>query len=70
MFYFILGMVFILTVQPLLDGLTALILSLFETLKSYMGVVVRKNNDKVEEYQEQTQAIGFQYVPEEEEYDV
>lgn len=70
MFYFILGMVFILIVQPLLDGLTALILSLFETLKSYMGVVIHKNNDKMEECQGQTQAIGFQYVPEEEEYDV
>lgn len=67
MFYFILGMVFILTVQPLLDSLTALILSFFEMIKSYIGVVIHNNNEKMEDYQEQTYAIGFQYTPEEEE---
>lgn len=69
MFYFILGMVFILTVQPLLDSLTALILSFFEMIKSYIGVVIHKNNVVMEELspQQETQAIGFQYIPEEEE---
>lgn len=68
MVYFILGMVFILSIQPLMDSLTSLILSFLEMIKSYIGVIIHKNNEKMGEYSpEQTNLIGFQYTPEEEE---
>ena len=61
MVYFLLGMLFIAFVQPLVDGLLALILSYFELLKSKIAVRIGKNNKKLEG---SSHAIGFQ-VPDE-----
>ncbi len=69
---FILGMIFCLVVQPLLDGFTSLILSLFEMIKSYLAITISKNNQKIQcNAPSSTHAIGFQYTGEEddEEYD-
>ena len=69
---FILGMIFCLVVQPLLDGFTSLILSLFEMIKSYLAITISKNNQKIQcNAPSSTHAIGFQYIGEEddEEYD-
>ena len=54
-------MLFIAFVQPLLDGLLALILSYFELLKSKIAVKIGNNNKKLEG---SSHVIGFQ-VPDE-----
>ena len=67
MHYFILGMVFIILVQPLLDGLTSLILSFFEMIKSYFAIKIAKSNQKIQEASaEPKYAIGFAVDVEEE----
>jgi hypothetical protein len=49
-------MLFIAFVQPLVDGLLALILSYFELLKSKIAVGIGNNNKKLEG---SSHAIGF-----------
>jgi hypothetical protein len=44
---FIIGLVFGLSIQPLLDGLTSLCLGTIEMLKSYLNVVIARNNQKI-----------------------
>ena len=44
---FILGLIFCLVLQPVLDGLTSLVLSFFEMIKSYFGRVIASNNEKI-----------------------
>jgi hypothetical protein len=56
-------MLFIAFVQPLVDGLLALILSYFELLKSKIAVGIGNNNKKLEG---SSHAIGF-HVPDQEE---
>lgn len=58
-------MLFIAFVQPLADGLLALILSYFELLKSKIAVGIGNNNKKLEG---SSHVIGFQ-VPDEPYYD-
>lgn len=65
MVYFLLGMLFIAFVQPLVDGLLALILSYFELLKSKIAVGIGNNNKKLEG---SSHVIGFQ-VPDYDEED-
>lgn len=69
MITFILGMIFVLVAQPLLDGFTSIILSFFEMIKSYMAVVINKNNQKIEGDEGSTNLIGFQYTAEEENFE-
>lgn len=66
---FILGLIFGLVIQPLLDGFTSLLLSLFETIKSYFAVKISTNNQKMAKLNDDSpkHAIGF-VVPGEEEY--
>ena len=56
MVYFLLGMLFIAFVQPLVDGLLALILSYFELLKSKIAIGIGNNNKKLEG---SSHVIGF-----------
>lgn len=60
---FILGLVFGLVIQPLLDGFTSLILSFFEMIKGYFALKIAQHNQKIHELsidQPQTQRpIGF-----------
>ena len=69
---FILGLIFGLSVQPLLDGFTSLILSFFEMIRSYFGVIISRNNQKIAKLSDDSpkHAIGFVVEDrEEEEYD-
>lgn len=67
--FFILGIVFALVIVPLLDGITSLLLSVIEMLKSYVVPIITKNNQIIQP--EDTRVIGF-VAPsddEEEEYE-
>ena len=44
---FIIGLVFGLSIQPLLDGFTSLVLSFFKMIKSYFAVKIAANNQKI-----------------------
>lgn len=60
-------MIFIILAQPLLDGLTSLILSFFEMIKSYFAVKIAKSNQKIQEVSvEPKHVIGFTISDEEE----
>ena len=67
---FILGILFALVVIPLADGLTSVILSLFELIRSYFAVKIAKCNYKIQNpvVEEPTRKIGF--VMSEEEMEV
>lgn len=45
---FILGLIFGLFIQPLLDGFTSLILSFFEMIKGYFALKIAQNNQKIQ----------------------
>ena len=62
-------MIFIMIFQPLCEGITSLILSLFELGKAHIAVAIHKCNQKVEENKELTRQIGFILNEEEEEED-
>ena len=60
MYLFILGFVFALMVQPIAEGITNVILTLFELLKSNMAIKINKNNQQISGGGgERTHAIGF-----------
>ena len=74
---FILGMIFLLVVEPILDTIVETIQTVFEALKAKISVyILHKNveisklNAEIQEYEEpqETQAIGFA-LPQEEYYD-
>ena len=44
---FILGLIFILVLQPVLDSFTSLSISFIEMIKSYFNVVITRNNEKI-----------------------
>lgn len=48
MYLFIIGLVFGLVVPPLLDGLTNLLLSFLEMIRSYCAVIITRNNQKIQ----------------------
>jgi hypothetical protein len=57
---FVLGLIFGLVIQPLLDGFASLILSFFEMIKSYFAVVISKNNKRMTDEEKTTiRKIGF-----------
>ena len=75
--YFVLGMIFLLVVEPILDTITSTIQTAFEALKAKISVyILHKNveisklNAEIQGYEEpqETQAIGFA-LPQEEYYD-
>ena len=74
--YFVLGMIFLLVVEPILDTITSTIQTVFEAIKAKISVyILHKNveisklNAEIQGYEEpqETQAIGFA-LPEEEYY--
>ena len=74
---FVLGMIFLLVVEPILDAIVETIQTVFEALKAKISVyILHKNveisklNAEIQEYEEpqETQAIGFA-LPQEEYYD-
>ena len=74
---FILGMIFLLVVEPILDTIVEAIQTVFEALKAKISVyILHKNveisklNAEIQGYEEpqETQAIGFA-LPQEEYYD-
>ena len=74
--YFVLGMIFLLVVEPILDTITGTIQTIFEAIKAKISVyILHKNveisklNAEIQGYEEpqETQAIGFA-LPEEEYY--
>ena len=68
---FIMGLVFGVSILPLLDSFTSLVLSFFEMIKSYFACVIARNNQKVQELSIDTpkHAIGFAIGEEVEDYD-
>lgn len=69
---FILGLIFGIVILPILDSLTSLILSFLETIKSYLGIKIAKNNQKMQNFSfddSPQRAIGF-VIDEEEEDDL
>ena len=75
--YFVLGMIFLLVVEPILDTITSTIQTAFEAIKAKISVyILHKNveisklNAEIQGYEEpqETQAIGFA-LPQEEYYD-
>ena len=68
---FIMGLVFGVSILPLLDSFTSLVLSFFEMIKSYFARVIATNNQKIQELSIDTQkhAIGFNIGEEVEDYD-
>lgn len=74
--YFVLGMIFLLVVEPILDTIVGTIQTAFEAIKAKINVyILNKNveisklNAEIQGYEEpqETQAIGFA-LPEEEYY--
>ena len=68
---FIMGLVFGVSILPLLDSFTSLVLSFFEMIKSYFARIIATNNQKIQELSIDTQkhAIGFTIGEEVEDYD-
>lgn len=74
---FVLGMIFLLVVEPILDTITSTIQTAFEAIKAKISVyILHKNveisklNAEIQGYEEpqETQAIGFA-LPQEDYYD-
>ena len=65
---FILGIIFALMVIPIADGLTGIILTFFEMLKSSMSTVIMKNNHQIQnsDGDTETRPIGLLTLKEEE----
>ena len=68
---FIMGLVFGVSILPLLDSFTSLVLSFFEMIKSYFARVIATNNQKIQELSIDApkHAIGFAIGEEVEDYD-
>lgn len=58
---FIFGILFALVIIPIADGITSLILSFFEMIKSYISVKIAKCNQKIQNsvVQDDKRIIGF-----------
>lgn len=67
---FILGIIFIIAFQPIIDGLTSLFLTWLESIKCIFAVKIAEKNQKIEilSMDEPQYTIGFA-APEEEEYE-
>lgn len=64
----LLGLIIGFVCLPLINGLLSVILSFFEVLKSYCGVIINRNQQKMIETGEKMPQIGFA-IEEEEDYD-
>ena len=67
--YFILGVVFCISLQPILDSLTSLVISFIEMLKGYIALNITRNNQKMQQ-EEKHNTIGFSLVEEVEDCDI
>ena len=57
---FVLGILFALMIIPITDGLTGVILTFLEMLKSFMSIVIMRNNHKIQNPVEETHhPMGF-----------
>ena len=67
---FILGILFIMVAQPIIDGITSLFLTWVEDIKTAVGVRIAEKGQQIDALSanEPQYAIGFA-VPEEEEYE-
>ena len=65
---FILGVLFILFVVPLIEGIRDLLLTVIENLKSRLAIQIYKNNQIINAPKEDTHIIGFS-APDEEEWE-
>lgn len=67
---FILGILFIMMAQPIIDGITSLFLTWIEDFKASIGVKIAEKGQQIDALpaNEPQYAIGFA-VPEEEEYE-
>ena len=59
MYLFLLGFLFALMVQPIAEGITTLLLTFFELLKSKMAIKINKHNQLIQGGNSSTHAIGF-----------
>lgn len=59
MLEFILGFIFCLSIQPLLESITSLLISFIEMLKSYIAVKISNNNQKMNLEETTSYPIGF-----------
>ena len=70
---FILGLICVLIIIPVLDGITSLFVSLIEMIKSWFAVIIAKNNQKIQDLSAPDipqRAIGFSVGEEGEEDDL
>ena len=58
---FVFGLIFGLVMTPVLDGITSLILSFFEMIKSYFALKIATHNQLIEDLSAETpiRKIGF-----------
>lgn len=59
MYMFFLGFLFAIMVQPIAEGLSTLILTFFELIKSHWAITINKNNQLIQGGKESVHAIGF-----------
>lgn len=69
---FLFGLIFAIVLLPLFDGLTTLILSFFEMIKSFFARVINHNNNKINGLEDNIvkNKIGFSIEEEVEEDDL
>ena len=69
--YFILGMLMVQALFPLIDGVTAVLLTGLEAIKGYLGMKVAEYNNNIRKIalddQENKKQVGFRYEEEEDE---
>ena len=69
---FLFGLIFAIVLLPLFDGLTTLVLSFFEMIKSFFARVINYNNNKINGLEDNLvkNKIGFSIEEEVEEDDL
>lgn len=69
---FIIGLIFGLSIQPLLDGFTSLVMSFFEMIKSYFAIKIATNDKKITDLSSEVKKniIGFSAGEEVDDYDI
>ena len=69
---FLFGLIFAIVLLPLFDGLTTLVLSFFEMIKSFFARVINYNNNKINGLEDNIvkNKIGFSIEEEVEEDDL
>lgn len=69
---FIIGLIFGLSIQPLLDGFTSLVMSFFEMIKSYFAIKIATNDKKITDLSSEVKKniIGFSAGEGVDDYDI